>query len=458
MVGATVAKPVQRTYIFTGYARPGLKSGLYLGFRNASLWSVQSVPISSPLAYFALWPLFALLALALSLKTGWGNSSLESTSGEFYHGIEGLRGILAMNVFFHHGLITYYYFKTGMWGFVPSNFYGQLGPYSVTMFFFVTGFLFWTKSIHSPKGLSPRKFYVRRFRRLMPAYLGSLTVILLITAYETNFRLLVPIQRLCMEVTTWVLSGVPVNFTAINSFQSGQINAFVFQTLRIEWMFYLALPFLAWFATKTRVSYLFVLSLGLIVGSSLLGQVPWSLHLATDAIQTLALFILSCFSVGIVAAHLKSDFKVLPLLRKPACTIAAAALLLGVLFFVPPKEGFLESACLAPIFVMIIFGNDFFGMLTSRPIVYLGTISYSVYLLHGIVLFVVTRSVNRYINLGTASPLVYWAVIAAAGVIVILLASLSYGLLERPFLRKEPAKLSVAASDRQEGMAVEQAV
>jgi len=416
------------------------------------------VPISSPLAYFALWPLFALLALALSSTTGWGNSSLESASGEFYHGIEGLRGILALNVFFHHSLITYYYFKTGVWGFVPSNFYGQLGPYSVTMFFFVTGFLFWTKAIKSPTRWSPRKFFVRRFRRLMPAYLGSLTLILLITAYETNFRLLVPVHRLCMEVATWVLSGLPVDFTTINSFESGRINAFVFTTLRIEWMFYLALPLLAWFATRKRVNDLFILSAGLLIGSTFLGHVPWSMHLVTDIIQTLATFLLSCFSVGIIAAHLKSEFKVMPLLRHPACTIVAAVLLLGVLFFVPPKEGYLESACLAPIFVMIIFGNNFFGLLTSRPITYLGTISYSVYLLHGIVLFVVTRTVNRYISLGSASPLVYWSVIAVAGVIVILLASLSYGLLERPFLRKKSATVSAESSSRAEGMAVEGAV
>lgn len=411
--------------------------------------------ISTPFAYFALWPLFALLAFGLSLKTGWGNKSLESTSGEFYQSIEGLRGILALNVFFHHSLITYYYLKTGAWGYVPSNFYGQLGPYSVTMFFFVTGFLFWTKAINSPQGFSPRRFFARRFRRLMPAYFGSLALILLITAFASNFRRSVSIGQLCMQIATWLSCGLPVNFTAINSYESARINASVFTTLRVEWLFYLALPFLARFASIKRVDRLFIGSVALLMGCGLLGNIREPLHLWLDPVQVLATFLLTCFSVGIITAHLKSDFKVLPLLRHPACTLVAAALLVVVLFFVPPREGFLESACLAPIFVMIVFGNDFCGLLTSRPITYLGTISYSVYLLHAIVLFVVTRTLNRYVSLGSVSPMVYWAVIAVAGVIVILLASLSYGLLEKPFLGKRSLKTPVDFRETPEAIAVE---
>src|SRR5882724_11599099 len=97
---------------------------------------------ASPLAYFILWAVVSVYAYALSLATGWGSGIAHRTAGQYFAGIDGLRGILAMNIFFHHSLVNYYYLQTGAWLLPPSNFYAQLGPMSVTMFFFVTGFLF----------------------------------------------------------------------------------------------------------------------------------------------------------------------------------------------------------------------------------------------------------------------------------------------------------------------------
>ena len=390
--------------------------------------------ISSPLPYFVLWSLFFLLAFALSSMTRWGGSP-QRPSGEFYPAIEGLRGILALNVFFHHSLITYYYLKTGAWTLPPSNFYAQMGPSSVSMFFFVTGFLFWTKLIASPKGLQTRKFLVKRWRRLMPAYLGSVGVTLLIIAVKSNFCLLVPVRKLGKELASYALCGVPFGFPGINAFSSGIAD--VYWSLRIEWVFYLLLPFLGWFACKKRVATLFLLCWGVIALLSAAGN-PANARIAevSSLLNSFSWYMIHCFSVGILTAHLKASLKDCPALRKPFCTAIAALLVLGVLFFVPPRYGFLESVLLLPVFVMIVFGNDFHGLLTSRPIVYLGTISYSLYLLHGSVLYVITQSVNRYVNLASLSPVTYWAIMGLIGGIVILFSSLSYRFLELPFIRR----------------------
>jgi hypothetical protein len=114
--------------------------------------------MASTFYYFALWLPFGLLAFALSRATGWGSGPTEITTTEFYRPIEGLRGILAMNVFLHHSLITYYFRASGVWGPPGSTFYGELGPGSVTMFFFITGFLFLTKAIKSPESLRTLNF------------------------------------------------------------------------------------------------------------------------------------------------------------------------------------------------------------------------------------------------------------------------------------------------------------
>ena len=56
--------------------------------------------------------------------------------------IDGLRGYLALGVFFHHFIITYYWQNTGIWQRSPENFYNNLAELSVSMFFMITGYLF----------------------------------------------------------------------------------------------------------------------------------------------------------------------------------------------------------------------------------------------------------------------------------------------------------------------------
>ena len=396
--------------------------------------------IASPLAYFTLWIIVCLCAHALSLATGRGSGIAHRSAGQYFAGIDGLRGILAMNIFFHHSLVNYYYLQTGAWLLPPSNFYAQLGPMSVTMFFFVTGFLFWTKAIASPGDLAPRKFFVKRLRRLMPAYLGSLSVILLIIAIKSNFHLLVSLRDLVVEVASWALCGLPHRFLPINSMVTTQVNAGVFWTLRVEWAFYLSLPLLGWFATKARVFLLFLLC-GLTVK---LYDVAWHPSASIDSVASgveifrmWGYWMVIGFGVGMMAAHVKADRKTWPALRHPACTVAAILLLAIVFFLAPPRAGVLESALLAPIFLMIVFGNDFHGLLTCRPIAYLGDISYSVYLLHGIVLYAFFRGFRRYFHFVPRSLTLYWVLIGLLGAVLVLVASVSYHYLELGFMGRK---------------------
>ena len=68
-----------------------------------------------------------------------------------YETLDGLRGFLAISVFFHHYIIIYNWKTTGIW-FSPSEIYYQnYGKVGVAIFFMLSGFLFLNKIIHHPK-------------------------------------------------------------------------------------------------------------------------------------------------------------------------------------------------------------------------------------------------------------------------------------------------------------------
>jgi peptidoglycan/LPS O-acetylase OafA/YrhL len=85
-------------------------------------------------------------------------------------------------------------------------------------------------------------------------------------------------------------------------------------------------------------------------------------------------------------------------------------------------------------FLFVVHGNSLFGLLATRASKLLGTISYSIYLVHCIALFVVMRAVNVLVPVGTLSPLEYWSFAAAAALLAVCVSALTYRYVEHPFL------------------------
>jgi peptidoglycan/LPS O-acetylase OafA/YrhL len=101
----------------------------------------------------------------------------------YYLELESMRGILALAVVVHHAILFYFVLYRP-----HTAFYSQLGTAPVTFFFFITGFLFWSKLISTPKP-PVRTFLVSRLRRLAPAYLGATGLMFVVVAALTHFKL-----------------------------------------------------------------------------------------------------------------------------------------------------------------------------------------------------------------------------------------------------------------------------
>jgi peptidoglycan/LPS O-acetylase OafA/YrhL len=122
----------------------------------------------------------------------------------------------------------------------------------------------------------------------------------------------------------------------------------------------------------------------------------------------------------------------------------AAALVVGL---GAPTYSLRGCLCGALVFLPIVAGADLWGLLRTRAVKMLGAVSYSIYLLHGTVLYVVLGVVRRFYPIPELSPLAYWGVIAACGVLLVCLAAVTYRWLEHPFLRV-PLPARRAAPDR----------
>jgi peptidoglycan/LPS O-acetylase OafA/YrhL len=95
----------------------------------------------------------------------------------------------------------------------------------------------------------------------------------------------------------------------------------------------------------------------------------------------------------------------------------------------------LMLTCLAIAFAIVAGGNSLFGLFHMRASQFLGEISYSVYLCHGIFLFVVFHFILRVDNVADLSPFAYWGIIVGSTPVLIFLCSLTFRWIETPALR-----------------------
>ena len=153
--------------------------------------------------------------------------------------IDGLRGYLALLVFFHHFVVTYYWKSLQVWERPPEDLYQNFGKVGVAIFFMITGFLFFTKINNSRGSLNWLALYSSRFFRIVPLYLAAFFIVLIFVFEATGYELHTSIGQLFKDLTKWGLfiGGF------INDFgDTKRIIAGVDWTLKYEWLFYLLLP------------------------------------------------------------------------------------------------------------------------------------------------------------------------------------------------------------------------
>ncbi|HZV33236.1 MAG TPA: acyltransferase [Verrucomicrobiae bacterium] len=350
--------------------------------------------------------------------------------------IDGLRGYLAFAVFIHHACVWYYYMHKGDWAVPPSNFYTHLGQSSVAVFFMITGFLFFSKLIDGrKKQLDWGRLYVSRVLRLTPLYVFAMCLLFLIVAIRSRHGLLLPLKQEVMDAARW-LSFTIFGSPLLNGVRDTRtVTAAVTWTLPYEWFFYLSLPLL--FLLVGRIPPFFYFALALFSLGFLL------LLMNMDDIYSLDFFYpefwkAAPFLGGMAAAALARSGRVRRMAGSWIASFVAIACLLGLLWYATAYYAWGPVLLLSVAFAIVACGNDFFGILIHPVSRILGEISYSIYLLHGIILYVTFHFIMGEARAASWSSTEYWLVAMGIAPVVVWFSFATFRFIEKPAMDKTP--------------------
>jgi peptidoglycan/LPS O-acetylase OafA/YrhL len=335
--------------------------------------------------------------------------------------IDGLRGYLAIGVAIQHFTIWGGVLSGRAWEAPPSLIFSNLGQAAVTLFFMITGALFYAK-------LMPRRattpvdwvaLYVSRVFRLLPMYWFAVGLVITIALARRHGVIGDP-AKFVKALLEWAAVITQPDIAGYHP--TGQIIAYVPWTLKLEWKFYASLPLLA-YALSRAIRHEFATA---IVPAALL------ICAAVDAIvfdKPYLMFVAS-FALGMLAVEAARRPRWAAWLQSPVAAVAGLLALSAEFVLCQSAFSIAANVLLAAFFAPVVSGNSYFGALAKPASVALGEISYSIYLLHGIVLSLFM--VEGFTAAGwPASPLMWLALPFLVSVIV-LLAIATFNAIEKP--------------------------
>lgn len=126
--------------------------------------------------------------------------------------------------------------------------------------------------------------------------------------------------------------------------------------------------------------------------------------------------------------------------RELAAKRISSLLIIGCLLIAviacPSGYGSMPLLLLTLTFSLIAGGNSLFGILTNGISRTLGETAYSIYLLHGIALFILFTFVIGRDDAKNLSPAYHWLLVISITPLLILGCYFTYRFIERPFMQR----------------------
>jgi peptidoglycan/LPS O-acetylase OafA/YrhL len=333
---------------------------------------------------------------------------LESVSAGRVDSLTGIRAVAAILVMLTHAAYTTGKYNLGYAGLIYSRM--EIG---VPIFFVLSGFLLfspWVRaSVRGRDGPSVRRYAWHRVRRIVPAY-----VITVLAAYALyHFRTAGPNPG-----HTWL--GLFRNLTLTQIYTDDYLFSYLHQgltqmwSLAVEVSFYVALPVLAWLLLGVLCRRQFR-PIRLMVGLTALGCITpaWlvlvhTTHWLPDGARLWLPTYLAWFIGGMMLAVLRETgaaaYALVCVPLSIVCYLIASTPIAGAPTTSPSelREGLAKAAFYAVIATLTVaplaLGNRgwYAQFMASRPMVFLGEISYEIFLIHLVTMELVMVEVLHY--------------------------------------------------------------
>jgi peptidoglycan/LPS O-acetylase OafA/YrhL len=347
------------------------------------------------------------------------------TSPRYAH-LDALRGLAILGVMLVHSGFT----EQAPHFLHPLLYSGARG---VQLFFVVSAFTLlssWNVRADRGEPETYASFLTRRFFRLAPMYYIGLGL----TFYHSGFG---P-RGSAPDGIGW--GHILSNIFFVHSWWPTAINSVVDGGWSIgdEMMFYLAVPLIVTFVRKPSTAMLVMLGATVIgplasygyvhlIDSLIIGRARETMPLI-EAFGPLSQF--GVFCGGVFAYRLLGDWqrarRLIPSWLSDKILGAAALPLFGLAYFVA-VYAYLPPWSFGIIFAPLVCGLTFYPtrLLVNRPMVWLGRVSYSVYVLHFTAIGFISPAMAGF------SPFIVFPITVVASTAA---ASLTYLAIERPFM------------------------
>ena len=335
--------------------------------------------------------------------------------------IDGLRAIAVLSVILYHARINF-----GNHTFLPGGYLG------VDVFFVISGYLITSilyKNLNSNLHRFLVDFYVRRIRRIFPALLFLLFSVTIISVFIFHDFFLETYSKSALSTLFFVSNiyfwSTGEEYAAFSSLYHPLLHTW---SLAVEEQFYLIFPFILFFGNKffkKKLIYLILLSLIVsLIGSQLYGKIYASFNFYSLPSRYWEI------ALGALIAILNIEYRFYK--KNNLILNSNLGLILIIFSFFFYDDNFFHpqiETSLAVIGTSLIIYSDSksslaYKFLTSKVLVFIGLISYSLYLWHYSIF-----SVVRYISPDELNLFIKILLIISTFVISIF----SYFFIEKPF-------------------------
>ena len=370
--------------------------------------------------------------------------------------LDSLRALAALGVLFHHAYLQVWPTEYGRWPAAgwERTLTGWLayGNVRVDLFIVLSGFCLMLPVVRGGDGKlrgGVGNFFARRVHRILPPYYLGVAFSALLAAFVVNretgshWDVSVPV--------TW--EGMLANVLLIQDvFRQGSINH-AYWTLAVEMKLYVLFPLfvLSWRRFGAVPTALGMIGLGYLAYFGVAGTKWWGLRphfLALHALGMLGATIAFSAEGATAAAALR---------RRVPWGAAAAGAAAGFILLCSLLGWERAMKNLGPMDLLVGLGamcllvaaarpgpNRLCAALSWKPLVFLGTFAYSLFLIHAPLLQVIWQYALRPLHL---SDMATFCLLVFGGTPVICVVAYGFYLVcERPFLNRKPAPAGGAAA------------